>query len=125
MTNATGPIVSSYTRRQALADGVLLDATDMAREAGFRIPVALTCGVWSRCVAVPLACPGQDEAGRLWDILWMLRYAATMHGEEHSLLFELYVQNEPAGTELIVLKAHCGPGDAGEPVVTVMLPDED
>jgi hypothetical protein len=26
---------------------------------------------------------------------------------------------------LVRLKALCGPGDQGEPVVTVMLPDED
>jgi hypothetical protein len=30
-----------------------------------------------------------------------------------------------ARAPLVRLKALCGPGDQGEPVVTVMLPDED
>jgi hypothetical protein len=29
------------------------------------------------------------------------------------------------GRRVIRLKALCGPGDAGEPVVTILLPDED
>ena len=39
-----GKVVSVYTRAQALADGVLIDAGPMAREAGFRWPVAITAG---------------------------------------------------------------------------------
>jgi len=27
--------------------------------------------------------------------------------------------------ELVTLKAACGPGDNGEPVITIMKPDED
>jgi len=27
--------------------------------------------------------------------------------------------------ETVVLKALCGPGDNGEPVITILLPDED
>ena len=37
-----GKVISVYTRAQALADGVLIDAGPMAREAGFRWPVAIT-----------------------------------------------------------------------------------
>ena len=41
--DATEPkLISSYTRSEALADGVLVDVTETAREAGFVIPVALT-----------------------------------------------------------------------------------
>ena len=36
------PLVLAYTRREAIADGVLIDATETAKEAGFRYPVALT-----------------------------------------------------------------------------------
>ena len=51
---------------QAIADGVLIDATELAKEAGFRIPVAVTAGVWAECVAVPAGVADQDETGRLW-----------------------------------------------------------
>ena len=69
-------VIFTYTRAQALADGFLIDVSSkLAREAGFRYPVALTAGVWAECVAVPEGVTGQDETGRLWDILNMLRFA--------------------------------------------------
>ena len=37
-----GPVISCYSRAQAIEDGVLVDVTNMAREAGFKWPVALT-----------------------------------------------------------------------------------
>src|SRR4051794_4558851 len=37
-----GEVIFAYTRADALADGVLIDVTDTAKEAGFRIPVAVT-----------------------------------------------------------------------------------
>jgi hypothetical protein len=41
--------------------------------------------------------------------------------------FALHVRNDNRDgiPPLVRLKAECGPGDGGEPVVTVMLPDED
>src|SRR5262249_12805414 len=52
----------------------------VAREAGIRYPVALTRAVWQRCVAVPPGVLCQDEAGRLWDLAWMLACAKTGQG---------------------------------------------
>ncbi len=68
-------LVFSYTRAQAIADGVLKDVSQLAKEAGFRFPVAVTAGVWAECVKVPDGVSGQDETGRLWDVLNMLRFA--------------------------------------------------
>ena len=47
-SNATafGPVLSAYTRAQAIEDGILVDVSETAREAGFRIPVAVTRTVW-------------------------------------------------------------------------------
>ena len=46
--NATafGPVIFAYTRAQAIEDGILVDVSETAREAGFRIPVAITRTVW-------------------------------------------------------------------------------
>ena len=66
-------LIHRYTRADAIRDGVLIDVSATAREAGFRWPVALTCAAWERCVAVPPGVACQDQAGRLWDVLWMLR----------------------------------------------------
>ena len=66
-------LIHRYSRADALRDGVLIDVSATAREAGIRYPVALTCAAWARCVAVPAGVIGQDEAGRLWDVLMVLR----------------------------------------------------
>lgn len=120
-------IIHSYTRQQAIEDGVLVDVTETAHEAGFCYPVALTATVFGTYVEAPASVPGQDAAGRLWDILWMLRHAIRgSSGGGSELRFQLHVQNsESAPPRLVTLKSVCGPGDDGEPVITIMLPDED
>ena len=39
-----GDIISTYTRAQAIKDGVLIDVSSTAKEAGFEWPVAITAG---------------------------------------------------------------------------------
>src|SRR5215510_5293364 len=68
-------IISRYTRADALRDGVLIDVSPTAREAGIRYPVALTRAVWERCVVVPPGVICQDEAGRLWDVVYLFAWA--------------------------------------------------
>jgi hypothetical protein len=58
-------IIHRYTRAEALRNGVLIDVSPVAREAGIRYPVALTRAVWQRCFAVPPCVQCQDEAGQL------------------------------------------------------------
>ena len=70
-----GPVIYQYTRSQAIADGFQVDVSKVAAEAGIRFPVFITRGVYEQCVAVPPGVTGQDEAGRLWDVVWMLRFA--------------------------------------------------
>ena len=43
---AFDPVIFAYTRAQAIEDGVLVDVSDTAREAGFKIPVAVSRSVW-------------------------------------------------------------------------------
>jgi hypothetical protein len=112
----------------ALRDGSLIDVSPTAREAGFKYPVALTAAVWAKCVAVPPGVLCQDEAGRLWDLLTMLRFAARGPGAGASeVRFAVHVRNDnrERTSRLVRLKALCGPGDRGEPVVTIMVLDED
>jgi hypothetical protein len=40
---------------------VLIDVSQMAREAGIRWPVALTAATWARCVAVPPYSSGRSR----------------------------------------------------------------
>lgn len=119
-------VIFAYTRRQAVADGVLFDVSEMAREAGFKWPVAMTASVWEDCVRVPEGVEGQDEAGRQWDILFMLRHAirtTTPPGRE--MRFQLLVRNDNRAPRPVTLKAVIGPDDNGNPCLTVMKPEED
>ena len=128
-----GEVIYVYTRAQALADGALIDAGSMASEAGFRWPVAVTAAVWEDCVAWSESDSDrqiyQDQSGRLWDVLFMAAYAARAQANAASQLrFELVrvprdgrsTQAEPTTLKLVV-----GPGDDAEPVMTILLPQED
>jgi hypothetical protein len=120
-------IIYAYTRAQAIDDGVLVDVTDAAREAGFRYPVALTRSVWDAYVSVPEGVEGQDERGRLWDVLVMLRFAVATAPDASQVRYRLHVRNDNREGEppLVELKAMCGPDDDAKPCITVMLPSED
>lgn len=121
-------ILHTYTRREAIDDGVLIDVTETAKEAGFRTPVAVTSSVWHNYVAVPNGVEGQDEMGRLRDAIMMLRFAIRSGKGPRSIIrYRLYVRNDnrEADSSEVELKAVCGPDDNGTPCVTVMLPEED
>jgi len=128
-----GEVISSYTRAEALADGVLIDAGPMAKEAGFRWPVAITAAAWADCVEWEAVDnrrqTHQDRSGRLWDVLFMAAYAVrTNHEIQAELRFKLYrVPRDGRSTKarLTELKLIAGAGDEGEPVLTICLPTED
>ena len=128
-----GEVISVYTRAQALADGVLIDAGPMAREVGFRWPVAITAGAWADCVTWDDADSErqtpQDQSGRLWDVLFSAAHAVRTRADAGAqLLFELYrVPRDGRSTEAerTTLKLVVGPGDEGEPVTTILLRNED
>jgi len=128
-----GNVISTYTRTQAIEDGVLIDPGSMAKEAGFKWPVALTADAWADCVAWTDADSQQqvhqDQSGRLWDVVYMASHAIrTSKDSGDRLLFQLYrVPRDGQSTEavLVTLKLIVGPGDSGEPVVSILLPNED
>jgi hypothetical protein len=136
-----GEVVYAYTRKQAIEDGVLVDITKTANEAGFKWPTAMTRTVYERYVEVPPELSGQqDIQGRLWDLVWMLwvnvRTEKIKGGSgEYTLLVRMpesmeWQDNEEKSTEgegmrLVTLKAVSGPADDAAPCITIMLPTED
>jgi len=118
-------VIYQYTRAQAVEDGILIDVTETAKEARITFPTTLTAAVWADCVTAPEKAPWQDEMGRLWDVLTMLRYAIVHSRASQQVVFSVAVQNDARPPRRVQLKAHCGPGDQGEPVITIMLPEED
>jgi hypothetical protein len=128
-SNPFGQVIYSYTRAQAVADGFQVDVTKTAREAGIRFPVFVTRTVFDTYVTVPEGVEGQDEAGRLWDIVWMLRFAIRKAAAQGLIRvpFALYVCNDNQGSKLVKLVATCGALDVddSQTAITVMMPDED
>ena len=139
LTDLFGPVIHSYTRAEAIADGTLVDLgafsfrpnKTILQEAGIKFPTAITRGAYNRAIqeegrSLPNC---QDLSGRMWDVCYMLALAAR-RSQGPEMLFNLRVWNWIENSdrtihETIVLKALCGPGDNAEPVITIMLPDED
>ncbi|HZT80164.1 MAG TPA: DUF6573 family protein [Gemmataceae bacterium] len=129
-------LISVYTRADMFADGGLVEppAEDVA-EAGFRIPFAFTRAAWLDTVAwsaedTKRQKTPQDESGRLWDVLNLAKFAlrALTARRVDAVVFEVY--RVPRGGRARMpkktrLKLHLGPGDENEPVITIMLPEED
>ena len=128
-----GDVISTYTCSQAIEDGQLIDVSETAREAGFTLPVAMTATVWADCIAWTdddnKRQAYQDESGRLWDVLHMASHGIrTNKTSGDQLLYQLYrVPRDGHSTEavLVTLKLIIGPGDTPEPVITILLPNED
>ena len=123
-----GKVIYAYTRAQAVADGMQVEVTKIAKEAGIKCPVFVTRAVFDNYVAVPEGVTGQDEAGRLWDVIWMTRYAMTQAKPGvQKIPVALYVRNDNRTARLIKLFATCGPLDMNDPqpAITIMLSDED
>ena len=123
-----GEVIYAYTRKQAIADGVEVDVTKTAQEAGIRFPVFLTRGVFETYVAVPEGVTGQDEAGRLWDVVWMLRFGIIRaRPGVQRIPVAFYVRNDNRTPRLVKLIATCGPLDIDDPqpAITITMPDED
>ena len=124
------PLISTYSRAEALEDGALMDVTPTAYESGFRYPVAVTQAL--QAMLEPSAAEqalGQSYKGRLWDTLWMAWLSARRtKGDRFSFQVILAVTSAdaPDGLSLpeVTLVAVCGPGDHGEPVITIGLPED-
>jgi hypothetical protein len=121
-------IISVYTRDQAIADGFLVDVSALAREAGFKWPLAVTRRVWDEVVtpAPHDAQRGQSEKGRLWDVLWMARLAAKANKDDRdSVLFQVIVLCDQKQKKVTLKLALSFESPQGGPCLTIMLPNED
>lgn len=121
-------VIHSYTRAQAIEDGFLADLMqnemlDVCRQH-YKHPIACTLPVFEimrKAVENKKYC--NDYAGILHDMLHMSRVHYQFHGHT-ARLFKVIIQG--AGRQSVfTFKLVCHPGDSGEPVMTIMLPDED
>lgn len=121
-------VIFRYSRLDAISDGVLIDVSELTREAGFSIPVAVSASLFHGYLTPPLelAKAGLSFMGRLWDTLSVLHYAIKSAPSTDRITFTVFfAQSLEAEPEPVELLAVCGPGDSGEPVITIMIPTDD
>jgi len=132
---ADAEIIHTYSRRQAIEDGVLVDLNqgelaEVVSNAGLKFPIAVTQKVWGECFALTPAAKRMcnDVKGRAWDVLQMFTQAVRSVRNEKpgrtTIFFQVYVVIKRIRPTLVALKAVVGPGDNGEPVITIMYPEE-
>ena len=119
-------IISMYTRAQALEDGELVDVSRWASPkemmGGFKVPVAMTRALWAAVEAIPDALEGiADVRGRAHDVLWMARCALAGSARRNFRVVLPVAGSRKKEAQLVV---DLGPGDTGEPVVTIGFPDD-
>src|SRR2546425_670677 len=121
-TNFWGEPIFSYSRAQAIADGVLVDLTTaldnqgkpLCQQAGFKVPVAITQNAWAKTVEAGGTWKptrdgeelelkgGQTLTGRLWDVLWLLRAACARPSTTDRVHFQVLVDVEGDGRHELV-----------------------
>lgn len=127
-----GEVIYAYSRAQAIEDGELVDISSMAQQSCFKIPVAVTRAVWDQYIEWTDEDDDrqtiQDQSARLWDVLWMLYIASKRNKDMSCITYVLHVIPRDGSSKspiLVKLKSVICGGDEGEPVITIMLPNED
>jgi type I site-specific restriction endonuclease len=115
-----GGLIYSYSRADALRDGVLVDVSERAKRAGIKYPTACTAGVWALIDCLP-----ESDTDTLAGIVRDVR-------AEEVLRVMLAAIRQAHGTDRVAFEAlgaalwaQCGPGDTAAPVITIMLEGED
>ena len=121
-------VISSYTRADAIQDGTLIDLSanfpDISRQL-YKYQVACTAAVWAvveAAVANRKHC--NDFAGVVWDLLWMSQKGVVKRIDESQHIFRVIITGV-GPSKYHDFKIMCHGGDQAEPVLTIMLPEED
>jgi hypothetical protein len=119
-----GDPISIYTRANALSDGVLADVTPSA--AGlFKIPVAFSSALWAIIEDLPAGQSGDAPVQeRIREVLRAAIDVARRNPEGPSPFTVPLLIGTSGGVKSLELFVHCGPGDRGEPVVTIGFPSD-
>lgn len=134
-------IIYSYSRSQAIEDGVLVDidkaeigngdtGLSLRKEAGIKFPIAMTSTFLAQLA------PSDDEqkngqslTGRLWDLFSIFKYTAKTSAKKDDTMITFMIvhkiTNGRGRNVKLPFKVVCGPGDDMAPVLTIMHPNED
>ncbi|OQY37379.1 MAG: hypothetical protein B6229_08530 [Spirochaetaceae bacterium 4572_7] len=121
----TDTIIYKYTREMAIRDRVLIDITPLAFDMGFKIPVAVTNTLYTKYFLPTQKeeFEGESTPSRIWDMLTIL-YLTSKNHNSNVRLFTMAAKFKNS-YKLVTVKAVVSPGDTSDPVLTIMLPNED
>jgi len=119
MKNEEWVVVDTYTRKEAIADGSLIEINEIATEAGFKHPIAITAALHN-LVKAAIQDGSDTEDWILWDILTMLKHNIMHQDSSDKIWFEFSLKNK-----IVKLWSVCDGGDDDKPVITIMLTTED
>lgn len=109
------------TRREAIEEGELIEITRMGKDVGIAYPLAVSARAAECLVPFPNI-PQETVTENLWDTLHAFREKAEATVETVFAFSVSLYQNGLVPT--VTLKAAVSPGDDGEPVITIMTPEE-
>ncbi len=121
-------LIYSYTRKQALEDGVLIDVTEQAKEVGFKVPTAVSDRLYHEYIVPSKEMKrfGQSVEGRLHDLLHMAAICARSRWDGSRVYFDvLFQMEEGPKLEKAHVVAIIGPDDDGSPVMTICKPEDE
>ena len=117
------------SRAEALASGELRDVSELAKAVGVDRPAAMSRAAWERCTAsLPTRYSGDLETRiRLVQLLYTCWLAIQDSSDEGPFVICCLLEQELTPEvlrdpdELVELMVVREPGDAGEPVLTILL----
>lgn len=128
-----GPVISDYSRSDAIADGGLVEVDETVRHAArLPLPVVLTRAVHEGCVVWTdddndRLDAAEDEAHRLLCVLGMANKAIRQARDTDRVTFGMFrTPRDPDTTSPWVrIEAVLSADDLGQPCITLQMPGED
>ena len=122
-------LIYCYTRKRAIADGIMVDVSYFVSDFWFIVPLAITNNLFTRNIQPTnkLAEAGKSSESRMIDLLVVMMIKLFQRPNTEQLSFNVSFDmeyEEKIESKLVQILAVIGQGDAGEPVLTIMLPED-
>jgi len=122
ITDIFGPVISSYSRKQAIEDGYLHPVSELFPSDCriYKYPVCFSNEVVNLI-------EGDNMGAWVWDICFMSAKCPTKQLDPTRQLFKVTLPRKKGttATKTFELMAICGPDDNAAPCITICFPNED
>lgn len=116
-------MIHEYSRKTAIEDGSLIDVTEVAAEAGFKVNTVITLEVYNILNDIPEEHSHQSYKGRLWDLLFVGYVEACKYKESDQFTYKFICHHNKLKSieEMVHISCRIHGGDNFEPVITFNL----